>query len=177
MKKIIILCLIAIGVAGQLNAQGIDKLREKFIAFTQVSEGARRLENAVKIHREKTGMDYKLADILTVDDLKRVKEWTGENILFLLREGYNNEQIIQIIDKSSIDYIFYRAKPCSNWRAFEEDIIAAGGTGELIKKLEGTKYGERVQMAYPLLIFWGILIVPCILFKTVAWMENKIKNK
>lgn len=101
-------------------------MRNEILALLNKKK-ADNVKKTVCEHRAHTGGDYKLADILTVDDLKEVEEWTGENILFLFREGYNNEQIIQIIDKSSIDYIFYRAKPCSNWRAFEEDIIAAGG--------------------------------------------------
>ena len=103
-------------------------------------------------------MDYKLADILTVDDLKRVRDLTGKDIMFLMDEGYTDGQIVKVIKE-------YGRRKNRTFMVSDEmmvGIMDKGASPELIKAIKNKNRQELIAVyaiiTVVTMVFFGVTI-------------------
>lgn len=133
-------------------------MRNEMIGLLNKQDAIFEIKKEVQVHRARTGMDYKLADILTVDDLKRVRDLTGKDIMFLMDEGYTDGQIVKVIKE-------YGRRKNRTFMVSDEmmvGIMDKGASPELIKAIKNKNRQELIAVyaiiTVVTMVFFGVTI-------------------
>ncbi len=123
-------------------------MRNKILALLNKKK-ADNVKKTVCEHRAHTGGDYKLADILKVDDFKDIIFLNGEDILFLMDEGYTDGQIIDIIRMLGANKKMSAVYVCKKYIIL---IANKGASPELVKVIKYRRWRDSSTIGLIILV-------------------------